>query len=91
MYWYADRPSWGTLASAEESKDFIHPNQPVVGVCFIKQAFATYHNARLLYSDERLDIIEDRSVVYPWGRDFGRGNANTKKKYYKDPLLVFCK
>ena len=86
----ADRPSWGTLASAEESKDFIHPNQPVVGVCFHEAlAFATYHNARLLYSDERLDIIRGQERrVYPWGKDFGRGNANTKEEVLQRPSPV---
>ena len=86
----ADRPSWGELAKGEEVKDFISPNQPVVGVCFHEaQAFAAFHNSRLMYFDERLDVIRGQERrVYPWGNDFGRGNANTKEEVLQRPSPV---
>ena len=85
-----DRPTWNELASGENVKNFIHPNQPVVGICFHEaQAYATFHNARLLYFDERLDIIRGQEKrVYPWGKDFGRGNANTKEEVLQRPSPV---
>jgi formylglycine-generating enzyme required for sulfatase activity len=85
-----ERPSWGELAQGENIKDFVHPNQPVVGICFHEaQAFATHHNSRLLYFDERLDIIRGQERrVYPWGKDFGRGNANTKEEVLQRPSPV---
>ncbi len=86
----SDRPSWLTLAENEAVSSLIIPNQPVVGVSWFEaQAYARFHNARLLEFSERVDLVRGSTKRhYPWGSPFGRGNANTKEESIHKPSAV---
>ena len=85
-----DHPSWNELASADSAQKYLFDNQPVVGVSWFEaEAFAAFHNARLMefYEHERL-IRGDNKNPYPWGSPFGHGNANTVEEKLKKPTAV---
>ena len=86
----SDRPSWLDLAKSEAVASLIIPNQPVVGVSWFEaQAYANFHNARLLEFSERVDLVRgSEKRHYPWGSPFGRGNANTKEESISKPSAV---
>jgi hypothetical protein len=74
--------TWPQLASGEDARPFVVPNQPVVGVCFHEAvAYARFHGARLPRWDERVWVVRGAERrPYPWGDPFGEGNANTKEE-----------
>lgn len=85
-----EHPSWYELAAAETAKKYIFDNQPAVGVSWFEaEAFASFHNARLMdfYEHEKL-IRGDSKKPYPWGSPFGHGNANTVEEKLKKPTAV---
>ena len=82
--------SWLTLAQSPKVVDFIHLNQPVVGVSWYEaEAYANLHGARLPDCQERIDIVRGKEKrVYPWGKSFGHGNSNTKEQGLERPAAV---
>ena len=82
--------SWLTLAQSPKVAEFIHPNQPVVGVSWYEaEAYANRHGARLPDCQERIDIVRGKERrVYPWGKSFGHGNSNTKEQGLNRPTAV---
>ena len=86
----SERPSWLDLAKSEAVASLIIPNQPVVGVSWFEaEAYANFHNARLLEFSERVDLVRGKEKRhYPWGSPFGRGNANTKEESILKPAAV---
>lgn len=86
----SDRPTWKTLAAAEDSRSLIIPNQPVVGVSWYEaMAYASAHGARLIEFDERVRITRGAGKrPYPWGAPFGQANANTREEVLGKPTAV---
>jgi formylglycine-generating enzyme required for sulfatase activity len=86
----ATEDPWPVLAERTESLPFVFDNQPVVGVSWWEaQAFAKFHNARLLRFDERLSVTRGAERrPYPWGSPFGDGNANTREEVHNRPCAV---
>jgi formylglycine-generating enzyme required for sulfatase activity len=85
-----ERPPWSDLAQGEDMLPFVVENQPVVGVSWFEaEAYARYSGARLLFFDERIDIVRgEERRIYPWGSSFGQGNANTLEVGLKRPCPV---
>lgn len=91
LEWKAKRRlSWQDLASDPESKKYLFANQPVVGVSWFEaEAFATFHNARLMEFYEREWIVRGKEKrPYPWGKPFRRGYANTQEEELGKPSAV---
>ena len=91
LAWKAKKKiSWLTLAESPKVADFIHANQPVVGVSWYEaEAYANFHGARLPDCQERIDIVRGKDKrVYPWGKSFGHGNSNTKEQGLERPTAV---
>lgn len=73
---------WPVHAQGEDSKQFVVPNHPVVGITFWEAcAYATANGVRLPRRDERVWACRGRERrPYPWGSPFGEGNANTREE-----------
>ena len=85
-----ERPSWKQLASSPAVANFVHENQPAVGISWFEaEAFAKAHGARLPDCQERIDIVRGQERrVYPWGQSFGHGNCNTEEVGLGRPCAV---
>jgi formylglycine-generating enzyme required for sulfatase activity len=81
---------WPEIAAREESRTFLVPNQPVVGVTWWEaDAFARAMGARLPTADERAWAMRGaQKRPYPWGEPFGTGNANTREEVLGRPVAV---
>lgn len=81
---------WPDRAAQDESRRFIVPNQPVVGVTFWEaRAYARSVGARLPRHDERRWVMRGAERrPYPWGSPFGEGNANTQEEVVGRPAAV---
>lgn len=81
---------WTVRAKAEDSRPFVVPNQPVVGITWWEaEAYAAFHGARLPRFDERLLVTRgSEKRPYPWGSPFGAGNANTREEVLSRPCAV---
>ncbi len=78
------------IATREDSRTFLVPNQPVVGVTWWEaDAYARSSGARLPTSDERAFAVRGpQKRPYPWGEPFGAGNANTREEVLRRPVAV---
>ncbi len=81
---------WVDRVGQSDSKPYIVPNQPVVGVSWYEaRAYALRHDARLPRFDERLWVTRGAEKrPYPWGSPFGEGNANTQEEVLGRPCAV---
>ena len=81
---------WPVHARDEASRQFVVPNQPVVGITFWEaSAYATANGVRLPRRDERLWVCRGHERrPYPWGSPFGDGNANTREEVLGRPCAV---
>ncbi len=93
--WSVRAAASGSKGSTEsspsaESRAFIVPNQPVVGVThFEAEAYANAVGARLPRFDERQCAVRGpEKRPYPWGSPFGSGNANTQEEALRRPCAV---
>lgn len=81
---------WPALSATAESRPFVVPNQPVVGVTWFEaMAYARWVGARLPTFEERLRAVRgSEKRPYPWGSPFGEGNANTQEEVLGQPCAV---